>query len=52
MVCASYTKQKKGTRTYTGDGKEKTKKLSTYINAIKQAFLIYTRSYPHCPQEK
>lgn len=52
MVCASYTKQKKRDLIYMDDRKKRTKRLSTYTNAIKQAFLIYTRSYPHYPQEK
>ncbi len=52
MACASYTKQKKRELIYMDDRKKMTKELSTYINAIKQAFLIYTRSYPHYPQEK
>lgn len=52
MVCASYTKQKKRELIYMDDRKKMTKELSTYINTIKQALLIYTRSYPHYPQEK
>ncbi len=50
MVCASYTKQEKRDLIYMDDRKKVTKKLSTYTNTIKQAFLIYTLSYPHYPQ--